>query len=90
MKKSLELLYELLQLRDTDYDKFMYKLYEAMTTEFLDVVKSKVFDVNESEIVLKNMIKYFESKEEYEKCDVLLHLLNQKNRLLPATQSSDT
>ena len=76
MKKSIELLYELLQLRDTDYEKFMDKLYEAMTTEFLEIVKSKVFDVDESEAVFKSMIKHFENKEEYEKCDVLLHLLN--------------
>lgn len=76
MKKSVELLYELLQLRDTDYEKFMDKLYEAMTTEFLEVVKSKVFDVEESDLVFKSMIRHFENKEEYEKCDVLLHLMN--------------
>ncbi len=80
MKRSVELLYELLQLRDTDYEKFMDKLYEAMTTEFLEVVKSKVFDIEESEVVFNSLIKHFEKKEEYEKCDVLLHLLKNKNK----------
>jgi hypothetical protein len=80
MKKSVELLYELLKLRDTDYEMFMDKLYEAMTTEFLDIVKSKVFEVGESEQVFKSMIKHFERKEEYEKCDVLLHLLKSASK----------
>ncbi len=88
MKKSLELLYELLQLRDTDYDKFMDKLYEAMTTEFSEVVKSKMFDVDDREIVFRSMIKYFEKKEEYEKCDVLLHLMNYSREKTSATQSN--
>ena len=88
MKKSLELLYELLSLRDKDYDKFMDKLYEAMTTEFSDVVKTKMFDVDDRDIVFESMIKYFENKEEYEKCDVLLHLLHYSKENPSATQSN--
>lgn len=88
MKKSLELLYELLQLRETDYEKFMDKLYEAMTTEFSDVVKSKVFNVEDSGLVFQSMIKHFEKREEYEKCDVLLHFLHYSKETTSATQSN--
>lgn len=76
MKKSLTLLYELIELRKTDYDKFMDKLYTLITDEFTEVTTSKLFSKDEMDLVLKSMIKFFESKEEYEKCDVLLHLIN--------------
>ncbi len=67
---------ELMELRNKDYDKFMEKFYIAVTTEFSDVVKKELLTDEQHRETLKAMISYFERMEEYEKCDVLLHLLN--------------
>lgn len=76
MKKFIEDLYELLELRDTNYEKFMDKLYVMLTEEYSSLKKSDMFSESETELVVRSMIKHFELKEEYEKCDVLLHLIN--------------
>jgi hypothetical protein len=75
MKKHHLLLVELIQLKETDYDKFMDKLYIAMTTEFSNILRDELLKDEEHKNTLKSMISYFENKEEYEKCDVLLHYL---------------
>ncbi len=67
---------ELMELRHKDYDKFMEKFYIAVTTEFSDVVKQELLTDQTHKDTLNSMISYFERMEEYEKCDVLLHLLN--------------
>jgi len=75
MKKHQSLI-ELIELREKDYERFMEKFYEAVTTEFSDVVKKELLTDEQHKETLKAMISYFEKKEEYEKCDVLLHYLN--------------
>ena len=76
MKKHHLLLVELIELRETNYDKFMEKLYEAVTTEFSDLFRNEILKQKDHKDTLKSMIKFFEEKEEYEKCDVLLHYLS--------------
>lgn len=75
MKKH-QILIELIELRDKDYTLFMEKFYMAVTNEFSDVLKKELLTDNEHREALKSMIQYFERLEDYEKCDVLLHLLN--------------
>jgi hypothetical protein len=70
-----ELLLELIQLREKDYDKFLDKLYDAITTEFHDVFVKELLKEKEYQSTLDNMILHFEKKEEYEKCEVLLKLI---------------
>ena len=77
MKRSHKLLFELIELREKDYDLFMEKLYQAITTDFEKVFKEELIKDDENKQTLKVMIKYFEKKEEYEKCDVLIHYLNE-------------
>jgi uncharacterized membrane protein YvbJ len=79
MKKSHLILVELLELRDKDYEKFMDKLYEAISGELSDVVTNELLKDEVHRESIKMMIEYFEQKEEYEKCDVLLHLLNHRS-----------
>ena len=70
---------EMLELRDKNYDLFLDKLYEALTTEFLDnFIKDLLKDDIHKE-TLKSLIKHFEKKEEYEKCNYLVNLLNSLN-----------
>ena len=76
MKKYHLILTEILELRDKDYNKFMDKLYEATTGELLHMTIDMLNESEEHRDTLRLMIKHFEKKEEYEKCDVLLHLLN--------------
>jgi len=79
MKKHHLILTEILNLRDKDYNMFMEKLYEATTGELLDMTIDMIKESEEHRDTIKIMIKHFETKEEYEKCDVLLHLLNRKS-----------
>jgi hypothetical protein len=76
MKKYYLILTEILELRDKDYNKFMDKLYETTTGELLYMTIDMLNESEEHRDTLRLMIKHFEKKEEYEKCDVLLHLLN--------------
>jgi len=75
MKKHHQVLLELLQLRDKDYDLFVDKLYDAITNEFSKYFKEELIKDKDHQQTLKIMIDHYEKKEEYEKCDVLLHLL---------------
>ena len=76
MKKHHQVLLELLELREKDYDLFVDKLYYAITNEFSKYFKEELIKDKDHQQTLKIMIEHYEKKEEYEKCDVLLHLLN--------------
>jgi hypothetical protein len=76
MKKHHQVLLELLELREKDYDLFVDKLYDAITNEFSKYFKEELIKDKDHQQTLKIMIEHYEKKEEYEKCDVLLHLLN--------------
>jgi hypothetical protein len=62
-----DLLLELINLKKQDYDKFMDKLYEALSGEFNEVVHDTT-QASEKKRALMTMIQYFQEKEEYEKC----------------------
>ena len=65
-----ELLMELIKLKNQDYDKFMRKLYEALTGEARDALQSPD-PASEKKKALWTMIEYFQTTEEYEKCSEL-------------------
>jgi len=75
MKKHHEVLLELLSLREKNYDLFIDKLYDAITVEFNKYFKEELAKDKDHQQTLKIMIDHYEKREEYEKCDVLLHLL---------------
>jgi len=66
-KKYHDLLIELMDLKDENYDKFMEKLYEAIFGEFKGVISDKE-PVTEKKKALNTMMLHFQSKEAYEKC----------------------
>lgn len=74
--KYHQILMELIRLRETDYDAFMDKLYEALSGEFREVVQdnSPVVEKNQA---ITTMIKYFSDREEYEKCADLKKMMDQ-------------
>lgn len=75
MKKHHEILMELLNLRETNYDLFIDKLYDAITDDFSKYFKEELIKDKDHQDTLKIMIDHYEKKEEYEKCDVLYHIL---------------
>lgn len=62
-----DILLELIRLRETDYDGFMDRLYEALAGEFRDVVHDGT-PMDEKKQAIWTMILHFEKKEQYEKC----------------------
>jgi hypothetical protein len=62
-----DILLELIRLRETDYDGFMDRLYEALAGEFRDVVHDGS-PLEEKRQAIWSMISHFEKKEQYEKC----------------------
>lgn len=73
--KYHQILFEILESRESDYDTFLNKLYEAITGDFKQIfIEEFTKDENYKEI-LDSMIHYFEIKEEFEKCQKLLDLL---------------
>jgi hypothetical protein len=68
-----DLLLELINLRETDYDKFMDKMYEALAGEHREVINDGT-PATEKKTALWTMIQYFQTKEEYEKCAELKKL----------------
>lgn len=66
---------ELLNLRETNYDLFIDKLYDAITDDFSKYFKEELIKDKDHQDTLKIMIDHYEKKEEYEKCDVLYHIL---------------
>ena len=73
--KYHEILLELLQLREKNYDLFLDKLYEAITGEFKEVFLEELNNDKDYKEILDSMIHHFEVKEEFEKCQKLLDLL---------------
>jgi hypothetical protein len=65
-KAYKDLLLELMHLKQTDYDSFMQKLYEAVSGEFKDALHNND-PVTEKAKALITMIQYFQGREEYEK-----------------------
>lgn len=70
-----KILLDLIHLRQTDYDAFMNRLYEALTGEFKDVIHDSS-PVNEKSQAIWTMIKHFEKNEEFEKCAELKRLVD--------------
>jgi len=69
-------LVDLIQLRYTDYDAFMDRLFEALTGEFKDAINDVA--PKESKLqAINSMIDYFSDKEEYEKCAQLHRIVVQ-------------
>jgi len=68
-----KILLDLIHLRQTDYEAFMNRLYEALTGEFKDVINDSS-PVNEKSQAIWTMIKHFEKNEEFEKCAELKKL----------------
>ena len=74
--KYEDILLELIILRETDYDAFMDRLYDALAGEFRSIAHDKS-PVTEKREAIWTMIKYFESKEQYEKCADLKKLVEE-------------
>lgn len=75
MKNYHQMMLELLKLRETNYDLFLDKLYDAITNDFLDTFVKDLLKEEIHRETLNSLIKHFENKEEYEKCNVLLNIL---------------
>lgn len=71
-----KILLDLIHLRQTDYDAFMNRLYEALTGEFKDVINDSS-PVSEKSQAIWTMIKHFEKNEEFEKCAELKKLADE-------------
>lgn len=68
--KYSQAILELVNLRQTDYDAFMEKLYELLTGD----LKEAVYDaspVEEKTEAIWTMMEYFSNKDDFEKCSVL-------------------
>lgn len=83
MAKSLKdemdyhrILLDLIKLRETDYDGFMNKLYEALNGRFRDVIHD-TSPAGEKRQAIWSMIEHFSAKEEYEKCADLKRLVEE-------------
>ena len=76
LNKYSKILLDLVYLRQTDYDAFMNRLYEALTGEFRDVINDST-PVEEKSQAIWTMIKHFEKNEEFEKCADLKKLADQ-------------
>jgi len=77
-RKRQELLSELIRLRNTDYDTFMERMFEALNTVFMDDIKA---DRSREDKIksLDSMIKYFSDRDEFEKCQKLVEIKNYVN-----------
>lgn len=73
--KYQDLILELINLRDQDYNKFMDKLYEAITGEFKSILNDDN-PIAKKLNSLNTMISHFEDKEEYEKCARIKELVD--------------
>jgi hypothetical protein len=74
--KYEDILLELIILRETDYDAFMFRLYDALAGEYRSIAHDKS-SVSEKLEAIWSMIKYFETKEQYEKCEDLKKLVEE-------------
>jgi hypothetical protein len=76
LNKYSTILLDLIHLRQTDYDAFMDRLYEALTGEFRDAIHD-ASPVDEKSQAIWTMIKHFEKTEEFEKCADLKKLVEE-------------
>jgi hypothetical protein len=67
-----QILIELLQLRQSNYDLFLDKLYDAITGEFKQIFLEEFIKDKDYREILDSMIHHFEIREEYEKCQKLM------------------
>ena len=81
MKRYHQLMFEMLELREKNYDLFLDKLYDAITTEFLEYFVKDLLKEEIHRETLNSLINHFEKKEEYEKCNVLLNILNNNKNI---------
>jgi len=70
------ILLDLIHLRQTDYDAFMDRLYEALTGEFKDALYD-TSPIEEKSQAVWSMIKHFEKQEEFEKCASLKKIIEE-------------
>jgi len=70
------ILLDLIHLRQTDYDAFMNRLYEALTGEFKDALYD-TSPIEEKSQAVWSMIKHFEKQEEFEKCASLKKIIEE-------------
>lgn len=71
-----KIILDLIHLRETDYDAFMNRLYEALTGDFRDAIHDPA-PVEEKSQAIWSMIKHFEKNEEFEKCADLKKLIEE-------------
>jgi hypothetical protein len=76
LNKYSIILLDLIHLRQTDYDAFMDRLYEALTGEFRDAIHDSS-PAEEKSQAIWTMIKHFEKTEEFEKCADLKKLVEE-------------
>jgi len=77
-KEYDDLLLELMHLKRTDYDRFMRKLYDAISGEFKGALNN-TDSTSDKEKALSTMIQYFQDREEYEKCAILKKMADSLN-----------
>lgn len=80
--KYSKIMLELVHLRQTDYDAFMDKLYEALTGEFRGAVHDAA-PPEEKNQAIWTMIDHFKKTEQYEKCANLKTLAAEMNITRP-------
>ena len=73
-----KILLDLIRLRETDYDGFMNKLYEALNGQFRGMIHDTAPE-SEKKQAIWSMIEHFSAKEEYEKCADLKRLVEELN-----------
>lgn len=72
--KYTKILMDLVTLRETDYDAFMERLYEALTGEFSNAIYDGA-PIEEKTKALNTMLEYFKEQEAYEKCATIQSLI---------------
>lgn len=76
--KYSKIMLELVHLRQTDYDGFMDKLYDALTGEFRRAIHDAA-PAEEKHQAIWTMIDHFKRTEQYEKCANLKKLAEELN-----------
>ena len=74
--KYSKILMDLVTLRETDYDAFMERLYEALTGEF----RNAIYDgapAEEKCKALNTMLEYFKEEDAFEKCAQIQKLIKE-------------
>lgn len=80
--KYSKILMDLVTLRETDYDAFMERLYEALTGEF----RNAIYDgapAEEKCKALTTMLEYFKEEDAFEKCAQIQKLIKEIQTTVP-------